>query len=82
MNYLPLDTSLIGNLYVNLWNTMALEWYLHAMSLEEVDLKFVSASTELECILGKFFLLIGNLNMKQQISYQKILNVLKIKLNP
>ena len=67
MNYLPLDTSLIGNLYINLWNnfskeidddynfTMALEWYLHAMSLEEVDMKFVSTSIELECILGKFF---------------------------
>ena len=67
MNYLPVDTSLIGNLYINLWNnfskeidddynfTMALEWYLHAMSLEEVDMKFVSTSIELECILGKFF---------------------------
>ena len=56
MNYLPLDTSLIGNLYINLWNnfskevdddynfSMAFEWYLHAMSLEEVDMKFVSAT--------------------------------------
>jgi len=65
--YLPLNSSLIGNLYLNLWNnfskeidnnynfTMALEWYLHALTLEQIDMKFVSATTALECILAKFF---------------------------
>lgn len=65
--YLPVDISITDNLYYKLWQnfskeidnlcnfTMALEWYLHAISLEEIDMKFVSASTALECILAKFF---------------------------
>ena len=65
--YLPLNISITNNLYYKLWQnfskdidnhsnfTMALEWYLHAITLEQIDMKFVSASTALECLLAKFF---------------------------
>ena len=34
---------------------MALEHYLHALTSEQIEIKFESASTALECILTKYF---------------------------
>lgn len=63
--WLPLTNYTTADLYSELWKNysehieeeynfgVALDWYLGAIALEQIETKFVYASTALECLLAK-----------------------------
>lgn len=64
--WLPLTNFTTADLYSELWKgysagiedeynfSVTLDWYLGALATEQIETKFVYASTALECILSKF----------------------------